>query len=197
MKGQVKGVQWVIKMNKCLKSRGLEEFNLNIKAGKERSTLLHLAIHCFDIVAILIQLKANVFAKNKEGKTPRRTIRGDCVMTKVFRKLEKAKIMEIMESKEVPDHTHAQTPITKSTRKDTQENASDDIFLDTKSNRRISENTLRLQDKRIVKVNHPKFIHTTRVSKHVNIYYLRDLSLIHICRCRRYAVCRSRWSPYH
>eukprot|EP00826_Nyctotherus_ovalis_P011043 TRINITY_DN12883_c0_g1_i1.p1 TRINITY_DN12883_c0_g1~~TRINITY_DN12883_c0_g1_i1.p1 ORF type:complete len:625 (-),score=90.82 TRINITY_DN12883_c0_g1_i1:15-1889(-) len=25
-------------------------------------------------------------------------------------------------------------------------------------------------------------------------YYL---SLIHICRCRRYAVCRSRWSPYH
>eukprot|EP00826_Nyctotherus_ovalis_P048329 TRINITY_DN5672_c0_g1_i2.p1 TRINITY_DN5672_c0_g1~~TRINITY_DN5672_c0_g1_i2.p1 ORF type:complete len:283 (-),score=55.93 TRINITY_DN5672_c0_g1_i2:11-859(-) len=26
---------------------------------------------------------------------------------------------------------------------------------------------------------------------------LDDLSLIHICRCRRYAVCRSRWSPYH
>eukprot|EP00826_Nyctotherus_ovalis_P033326 TRINITY_DN2694_c0_g1_i1.p1 TRINITY_DN2694_c0_g1~~TRINITY_DN2694_c0_g1_i1.p1 ORF type:complete len:144 (+),score=11.17 TRINITY_DN2694_c0_g1_i1:203-634(+) len=25
----------------------------------------------------------------------------------------------------------------------------------------------------------------------------RYLSLIHICRCRRYAVCRSRWSPYH
>ena len=25
----------------------------------------------------------------------------------------------------------------------------------------------------------------------------RDLSLIHIWRCRRYAVCRSRWSPYH
>eukprot|EP00826_Nyctotherus_ovalis_P048553 TRINITY_DN5731_c0_g1_i10.p1 TRINITY_DN5731_c0_g1~~TRINITY_DN5731_c0_g1_i10.p1 ORF type:complete len:292 (-),score=85.73 TRINITY_DN5731_c0_g1_i10:38-913(-) len=27
--------------------------------------------------------------------------------------------------------------------------------------------------------------------------YCLDLSLIHICRCRRYAVCRSRWSPYH
>eukprot|EP00826_Nyctotherus_ovalis_P014286 TRINITY_DN13963_c0_g1_i5.p1 TRINITY_DN13963_c0_g1~~TRINITY_DN13963_c0_g1_i5.p1 ORF type:complete len:111 (+),score=12.38 TRINITY_DN13963_c0_g1_i5:44-334(+) len=26
---------------------------------------------------------------------------------------------------------------------------------------------------------------------------MEDLSLIHICRCRRYAVCRSRWSPYH
>eukprot|EP00826_Nyctotherus_ovalis_P024678 TRINITY_DN1904_c0_g1_i6.p2 TRINITY_DN1904_c0_g1~~TRINITY_DN1904_c0_g1_i6.p2 ORF type:complete len:243 (+),score=49.78 TRINITY_DN1904_c0_g1_i6:319-1047(+) len=25
----------------------------------------------------------------------------------------------------------------------------------------------------------------------------QGLSLIHICRCRRYAVCRSRWSPYH
>eukprot|EP00826_Nyctotherus_ovalis_P022573 TRINITY_DN17473_c0_g1_i1.p1 TRINITY_DN17473_c0_g1~~TRINITY_DN17473_c0_g1_i1.p1 ORF type:complete len:159 (-),score=38.60 TRINITY_DN17473_c0_g1_i1:9-485(-) len=27
--------------------------------------------------------------------------------------------------------------------------------------------------------------------------YDYQLSLIHICRCRRYAVCRSRWSPYH
>ena len=25
----------------------------------------------------------------------------------------------------------------------------------------------------------------------------QNLSLIHIWRCRRYAVCRSRWSPYH
>eukprot|EP00826_Nyctotherus_ovalis_P035113 TRINITY_DN2985_c0_g1_i1.p1 TRINITY_DN2985_c0_g1~~TRINITY_DN2985_c0_g1_i1.p1 ORF type:complete len:179 (+),score=53.18 TRINITY_DN2985_c0_g1_i1:457-993(+) len=30
----------------------------------------------------------------------------------------------------------------------------------------------------------------------VNLAVLQ-LSLIHICRCRRYAVCRSRWSPYH
>eukprot|EP00826_Nyctotherus_ovalis_P022827 TRINITY_DN17627_c0_g1_i2.p1 TRINITY_DN17627_c0_g1~~TRINITY_DN17627_c0_g1_i2.p1 ORF type:complete len:296 (+),score=25.91 TRINITY_DN17627_c0_g1_i2:191-1078(+) len=28
-------------------------------------------------------------------------------------------------------------------------------------------------------------------------YGFINLSLIHICRCRRYAVCRSRWSPYH
>eukprot|EP00826_Nyctotherus_ovalis_P011845 TRINITY_DN13083_c0_g1_i4.p1 TRINITY_DN13083_c0_g1~~TRINITY_DN13083_c0_g1_i4.p1 ORF type:complete len:109 (+),score=24.98 TRINITY_DN13083_c0_g1_i4:458-784(+) len=27
--------------------------------------------------------------------------------------------------------------------------------------------------------------------------WVYKLSLIHICRCRRYAVCRSRWSPYH
>eukprot|EP00826_Nyctotherus_ovalis_P031126 TRINITY_DN24848_c0_g1_i1.p1 TRINITY_DN24848_c0_g1~~TRINITY_DN24848_c0_g1_i1.p1 ORF type:complete len:192 (-),score=35.87 TRINITY_DN24848_c0_g1_i1:11-586(-) len=27
--------------------------------------------------------------------------------------------------------------------------------------------------------------------------FKESLSLIHICRCRRYAVCRSRWSPYH
>ena len=26
---------------------------------------------------------------------------------------------------------------------------------------------------------------------------LLDLSLIHIWRCRRYSLCRSRWSPYH
>eukprot|EP00826_Nyctotherus_ovalis_P028583 TRINITY_DN22568_c0_g1_i2.p1 TRINITY_DN22568_c0_g1~~TRINITY_DN22568_c0_g1_i2.p1 ORF type:complete len:235 (+),score=34.30 TRINITY_DN22568_c0_g1_i2:173-877(+) len=28
-----------------------------------------------------------------------------------------------------------------------------------------------------------------------NIHLASKLSLIHICRCRRYAVCRSRWSP--
>eukprot|EP00826_Nyctotherus_ovalis_P035174 TRINITY_DN2997_c0_g5_i2.p1 TRINITY_DN2997_c0_g5~~TRINITY_DN2997_c0_g5_i2.p1 ORF type:complete len:291 (+),score=57.61 TRINITY_DN2997_c0_g5_i2:737-1609(+) len=33
------------------------------------------------------------------------------------------------------------------------------------------------------------------VLKYSEIVY--NLSLIHICRCRRYAVCRSRWSPYH
>ena len=27
--------------------------------------------------------------------------------------------------------------------------------------------------------------------------FILQLSLIHIWRCRRYAVCRSRWSPYH
>eukprot|EP00826_Nyctotherus_ovalis_P015249 TRINITY_DN14319_c0_g1_i5.p1 TRINITY_DN14319_c0_g1~~TRINITY_DN14319_c0_g1_i5.p1 ORF type:complete len:236 (-),score=56.06 TRINITY_DN14319_c0_g1_i5:22-729(-) len=31
----------------------------------------------------------------------------------------------------------------------------------------------------------------------VLVSLLKGLSLIHICRCRRYAVCRSRWSPYH
>eukprot|EP00826_Nyctotherus_ovalis_P037469 TRINITY_DN3415_c0_g2_i4.p1 TRINITY_DN3415_c0_g2~~TRINITY_DN3415_c0_g2_i4.p1 ORF type:complete len:352 (-),score=49.97 TRINITY_DN3415_c0_g2_i4:22-1077(-) len=43
------------------------------------------------------------------------------------------------------------------------------------------------------------------ISEHVRIalataipmYSALILSLIHICRCRRYAVCRSRWSPYH
>ena len=35
--------------------------------------------------------------------------------------------------------------------------------------------------------------------KHVPaiIRHVLPLSLIHIWRCRRYAVCRSRWSPYH
>ena len=29
------------------------------------------------------------------------------------------------------------------------------------------------------------------------MYTVYCLSLIHICRCRRYSLCRSRWSPYH
>ena len=28
-------------------------------------------------------------------------------------------------------------------------------------------------------------------------HHILSLSLIHISPCRRYAVCRSRWSPYH
>eukprot|EP00826_Nyctotherus_ovalis_P055257 TRINITY_DN7324_c0_g1_i14.p1 TRINITY_DN7324_c0_g1~~TRINITY_DN7324_c0_g1_i14.p1 ORF type:complete len:107 (+),score=19.88 TRINITY_DN7324_c0_g1_i14:3-323(+) len=28
-------------------------------------------------------------------------------------------------------------------------------------------------------------------------YTVQQLSLIHICRCRRLLTCRSRWSPYH
>eukprot|EP00826_Nyctotherus_ovalis_P019776 TRINITY_DN16142_c0_g2_i1.p1 TRINITY_DN16142_c0_g2~~TRINITY_DN16142_c0_g2_i1.p1 ORF type:complete len:253 (+),score=44.72 TRINITY_DN16142_c0_g2_i1:109-867(+) len=35
-----------------------------------------------------------------------------------------------------------------------------------------------------------------KISK-VPKFITNNLSLIHICRCRRYAVCRSRWSPYH
>eukprot|EP00826_Nyctotherus_ovalis_P030186 TRINITY_DN2400_c0_g2_i1.p1 TRINITY_DN2400_c0_g2~~TRINITY_DN2400_c0_g2_i1.p1 ORF type:complete len:306 (+),score=49.05 TRINITY_DN2400_c0_g2_i1:1179-2096(+) len=31
----------------------------------------------------------------------------------------------------------------------------------------------------------------------LSAHFVLYLSLIHICRCRRYAVCRSRWSPYH
>eukprot|EP00826_Nyctotherus_ovalis_P004727 TRINITY_DN11044_c0_g1_i2.p1 TRINITY_DN11044_c0_g1~~TRINITY_DN11044_c0_g1_i2.p1 ORF type:complete len:125 (-),score=42.94 TRINITY_DN11044_c0_g1_i2:10-384(-) len=40
-----------------------------------------------------------------------------------------------------------------------------------------------------------ELINAFRVFDSKNTGYV--LSLIHICRCRRYAVCRSRWSPYH
>ena len=44
-----------------------------------------------------------------------------------------------------------------------------------------------------------KNMFTFHCNKHRLILYLLCffLSLIHIWRCRRYAVCRSRWSPYH
>eukprot|EP00826_Nyctotherus_ovalis_P026300 TRINITY_DN2056_c0_g2_i1.p1 TRINITY_DN2056_c0_g2~~TRINITY_DN2056_c0_g2_i1.p1 ORF type:complete len:164 (-),score=40.32 TRINITY_DN2056_c0_g2_i1:21-512(-) len=37
----------------------------------------------------------------------------------------------------------------------------------------------------------------TLFKKRIVLFKPLYLSLIHICRCRRYAVCRSRWSPYH
>ena len=36
-----------------------------------------------------------------------------------------------------------------------------------------------------------------RLVTHLRKPYIEDLSLIHICRCRRSTLCRSRWSPYH
>eukprot|EP00826_Nyctotherus_ovalis_P017396 TRINITY_DN15121_c0_g1_i3.p1 TRINITY_DN15121_c0_g1~~TRINITY_DN15121_c0_g1_i3.p1 ORF type:complete len:125 (-),score=47.57 TRINITY_DN15121_c0_g1_i3:41-415(-) len=36
----------------------------------------------------------------------------------------------------------------------------------------------------------------TTEKKHLQAQ-LQELSLIHICRCRRLLTCRSRWSPYH
>eukprot|EP00826_Nyctotherus_ovalis_P059326 TRINITY_DN8241_c0_g1_i1.p1 TRINITY_DN8241_c0_g1~~TRINITY_DN8241_c0_g1_i1.p1 ORF type:complete len:414 (-),score=137.99 TRINITY_DN8241_c0_g1_i1:17-1258(-) len=49
-----------------------------------------------------------------------------------------------------------------------------------------------------------KVLMVTPVTETLNVYVMHQaagrelrLSLIHICRCRRYAVCRSRWSPYH
>eukprot|EP00826_Nyctotherus_ovalis_P051031 TRINITY_DN633_c0_g7_i1.p2 TRINITY_DN633_c0_g7~~TRINITY_DN633_c0_g7_i1.p2 ORF type:complete len:137 (-),score=15.86 TRINITY_DN633_c0_g7_i1:16-426(-) len=40
-------------------------------------------------------------------------------------------------------------------------------------------------------------VENTFISHVSFVVILGSLSLIHICRCRRYAVCRSRWSPYH
>eukprot|EP00826_Nyctotherus_ovalis_P040926 TRINITY_DN4072_c0_g2_i1.p3 TRINITY_DN4072_c0_g2~~TRINITY_DN4072_c0_g2_i1.p3 ORF type:complete len:115 (-),score=24.57 TRINITY_DN4072_c0_g2_i1:10-354(-) len=40
-------------------------------------------------------------------------------------------------------------------------------------------------------------LRSTSKSPETDLAKGEKLSLIHICRCRRYAVCRSRWSPYH
>eukprot|EP00826_Nyctotherus_ovalis_P061031 TRINITY_DN8641_c0_g1_i3.p1 TRINITY_DN8641_c0_g1~~TRINITY_DN8641_c0_g1_i3.p1 ORF type:complete len:631 (+),score=82.16 TRINITY_DN8641_c0_g1_i3:211-2103(+) len=40
-------------------------------------------------------------------------------------------------------------------------------------------------------------LYTVKKEMATSIGDIVHLSLIHICRCRRYAVCRSRWSPYH
>ena len=58
-----------------------------------------------------------------------------------------------------------------------------------------------------INVNKWHFIRIHNISIHANkinwlpdatfLVVIHNLSLIHIWRCRRYAVCRSRWSPYH
>eukprot|EP00826_Nyctotherus_ovalis_P033469 TRINITY_DN27135_c0_g1_i1.p1 TRINITY_DN27135_c0_g1~~TRINITY_DN27135_c0_g1_i1.p1 ORF type:complete len:119 (+),score=5.29 TRINITY_DN27135_c0_g1_i1:61-417(+) len=40
-------------------------------------------------------------------------------------------------------------------------------------------------------------MYIAKLKEGIKVWTQFYLSLIHICRCRRYAVCRSRWSPYH
>eukprot|EP00826_Nyctotherus_ovalis_P029388 TRINITY_DN23214_c0_g2_i1.p2 TRINITY_DN23214_c0_g2~~TRINITY_DN23214_c0_g2_i1.p2 ORF type:complete len:177 (-),score=63.60 TRINITY_DN23214_c0_g2_i1:10-540(-) len=68
--------------------------------------------------------------------------------------------------------------------------------------RRIQEKLIELSssESRIIDETETK-MRELAADREKRLNRLRDevmsLSLIHICRCRRYAVCRSRWSPYH
>ena len=44
---------------------------------------------------------------------------------------------------------------------------------------------------------HLIFVCRSRACKKIFAWLKEHLSLIHIWRCRRYSLCRSRWSPYH
>eukprot|EP00826_Nyctotherus_ovalis_P006856 TRINITY_DN11673_c0_g1_i2.p1 TRINITY_DN11673_c0_g1~~TRINITY_DN11673_c0_g1_i2.p1 ORF type:complete len:315 (-),score=71.65 TRINITY_DN11673_c0_g1_i2:20-964(-) len=50
--------------------------------------------------------------------------------------------------------------------------------------------------KKLLRVTRKNLSMTKEYNK-IALSMMYKLSLIHICRCRRYAVCRSRWSPYH
>eukprot|EP00826_Nyctotherus_ovalis_P014444 TRINITY_DN14029_c0_g1_i4.p2 TRINITY_DN14029_c0_g1~~TRINITY_DN14029_c0_g1_i4.p2 ORF type:complete len:206 (+),score=44.18 TRINITY_DN14029_c0_g1_i4:459-1076(+) len=56
---------------------------------------------------------------------------------------------------------------------------------------KLNKNSMALNSRR----NSKKLEATKQSGKVAELH--KSLSLIHICRCRRYAVCRSRWSPYH
>ena len=43
----------------------------------------------------------------------------------------------------------------------------------------------------------PEIVNWSTGCNELNIDLAYDLSLIHICSCRRPTLCRSRWSPYH
>eukprot|EP00826_Nyctotherus_ovalis_P024560 TRINITY_DN18980_c0_g1_i1.p2 TRINITY_DN18980_c0_g1~~TRINITY_DN18980_c0_g1_i1.p2 ORF type:complete len:149 (+),score=25.21 TRINITY_DN18980_c0_g1_i1:566-1012(+) len=59
-----------------------------------------------------------------------------------------------------------------------------------KDNPELKEETkLNMQPKNLVRAEISIIVNKMPIAEY--------LSLIHICRCRRYAVCRSRWSPYH
>jgi hypothetical protein len=80
---------WIIEQNKNLCKFGKETFNLNLK-GKNRWTPLHLSVNGFKIeeTITLLQARCDVFAKNSDGKVPRKVSNGNYILTKLLKNYE-------------------------------------------------------------------------------------------------------------
>jgi ankyrin repeat protein len=80
---------WIINQNKFLSSSSRETFDLNMR-GKNKWTPLHLSVNGFRIVETILLLKAgcDVFAKNSDGKIPRKVANGNFLLTKLLRNYE-------------------------------------------------------------------------------------------------------------
>jgi hypothetical protein len=65
-KGQEKGVNAIIKLNKKLAEKGLEQFELNISGGIQHWSSLHLASHAsqLQIILDLVAAGADIFQRN-------------------------------------------------------------------------------------------------------------------------------------
>lgn len=93
-RGHSSAIFWVISQNRKLKKKGKGIFDINLFGGSQEWTPLHLASHSghFKAVQALIEGGCEVYIKNKEGKTPKETSKGDLAVYKYLAKAEKEHI---------------------------------------------------------------------------------------------------------
>ena len=89
-KGQEKGVEAIIKLNKRLVERRLEPFDLNIVGGSQMWSSLHLAAHAsqLQIIADLTRAGADIFQRNQTNQLARHCAKGNYIMTKHIKLVE-------------------------------------------------------------------------------------------------------------
>jgi len=89
-KGQEKGVNAIIKLNKKLADKNLEQFDLNIAGGIQQWSSLHLAAHAsqLQIIVDLTRAGADIFQRNQTNQSARHCAKGNYIMTKNIKLIE-------------------------------------------------------------------------------------------------------------
>ncbi|CAG9333068.1 unnamed protein product [Blepharisma stoltei] len=93
-RGHSSAIFWAINQNSKLRKENKEPFDINIVGGSQEWTPLHLASHSghFKAVQALIEGGCEVYIKNKEGKTPKETSKGDLAVYKFIAQAEKEQL---------------------------------------------------------------------------------------------------------
>ena len=95
-KGQEKGVNAIIKLNKKLAAKNLEQFDLNIAGGIQQWSSLHLAAHAsqLQIIVDLTRAGADIFQRNQTNQSARHCAKGNYIMTKNIKLIEQQSLAE-------------------------------------------------------------------------------------------------------
>lgn len=96
-KAQNAAVVWIKKINTSAEFKD-SKFDVNFTGGKQDWTALHLAAHSglFKTTKILLKAGADVFSRNKLGKTPRDVAKGNLSLFKFLSTIEKAYLREFV-----------------------------------------------------------------------------------------------------
>jgi len=100
-RGQIDCLKWAIEYNRKNEDNGKKLFDLTVKGGSDKWTLLHLAagLGHYEILNILVENKVDLLARTKTGKTARDVAVNNMLIFKILKKLEDQYISESLNHK--------------------------------------------------------------------------------------------------